>query len=130
MAEKTDRSIHVCEKEADSGEGVARLLLDRRLAPVTRRAADAALVERADPDALAEQMLPDRREEDVVVPIGRPRPWMHEQIALASCVGSHSVPASTTSPFRTLSSRVEVATYDTTSAPSGIRTRATALKGP
>jgi hypothetical protein len=62
----------------DCGERVVRLAFDRRLQPISRRATDAALVEGRHGDTPSEEMLPDRREEDVVVPVGWSRARVHE----------------------------------------------------
>ena len=65
-------------EDGERGEKIVGLLVKPRFQPASGRAADPALVERADGDPRSEQVLSDRREEHVVVPVGRPRAGMHE----------------------------------------------------
>jgi hypothetical protein len=65
-------------EDGEPGEKVVRLLADPGVQPASGRAADSPLVERAHSDSCLEQVLPDRREEHVVVPVRRTGAWMHE----------------------------------------------------
>ena len=80
VAVQPDRTIErvVSSERFEACDCVGRLLLDRGVLPTTARLADASLVERRDRHAAVEEMLADRREEDVVVPVRRPRARMHE----------------------------------------------------
>ena len=70
-----------------------------------RSASHPALVEGRDGDSSCEQVISDGRKEDVVVAIRGARAGVHEhRVAAASPAGSHSVPASATSPLRAVSS--------------------------
>jgi hypothetical protein len=59
--------VRAADELVEAGKQVVRLLDDPRLLPAAGRAADAPLIERADGEAGVEQVLADRREEDVVI---------------------------------------------------------------
>jgi hypothetical protein len=62
----------------EARDRVGRLLDDPRVLPAPGRWADATLVEGGDRDPRGEEVLADRREEDVVVAIRRARAGMHQ----------------------------------------------------
>ena len=80
VAEQSEREAAraIRFEDVERGEEIAGLLGEPGLLPAPGRTADPALVERADGDPRSEQVLPDRREEHVVVPVRRPRAGMHE----------------------------------------------------